>query len=109
VAQQKIITTYTMTEIGKLILKLAVLVVPSIVVLYILYAGPKGDGVGGGGYDLSELVYSGSLTLFIFVWNIWVLVVLLNAKTPVSKLNNQILLAIGFLAFITSAFWFLNS
>jgi len=95
-----------MTETGKFIFKLIVLILPSIVVLCTLYTGPKGGGVGGGSYDLSELVYSGLLTVFIFGWNIWVLAALLMAKTPAAKLNNQILLAMGILALIAVATWF---
>jgi hypothetical protein len=95
-----------MTETGKLILKLTVLIVPSIIVLFTLYGGPKGGGIGGGGYDLSELVYSGLLTVFIFGWNIWVLVALSTAKTPAARLSNQILLGIGIAALIVAAVWF---
>nr|WP_067057444.1 hypothetical protein [Mucilaginibacter sp. L294] len=95
-----------MTETGKMILKLTVLIAPSIVVLCTLYLGPKGGSVGGGGYDLSELVYSGLLTLFIVGWNIWIFLSLLLAKTPAARQNNQILLIIGVLALITVAVWF---
>jgi hypothetical protein len=55
-----------MTETGKLILKLTVLIVPTAIVLFTLYGGPKGNGGGGGGYDLSELVYSGFVNCFYF-------------------------------------------
>lgn len=95
-----------MTETGKMILKLTVLIAPSIVVLCTLYGGPKGGGIGGGSYDLSELVYSGLLTVFIVGWNIWIAVSLSFAKTPAARLNNQILLAIGVLALIVTAVWF---
>lgn len=95
-----------MIETGKLILKVIVLIVPSAIVLCTLYAGPKSGGIGGVGYDLSELVYSGLLTVFIFGWNIWVLIALLSAKTSAGKLNNQILLSIGIIAFLVTAYWF---
>ena len=95
-----------MSETGKLILKLMVLIVPSVIVLVSLYGGPKGNGGGGGGYDLSEFVYSGLLTVFIFGWNIWLLVALSNAKTPAARLNNQILLGVGVIALIVTAVWF---
>jgi Kef-type K+ transport system membrane component KefB len=95
-----------MTETGKLILKLTVLIVPTAIVLFTLYGGPKGNGGGGGGYDLSELVYSGLLTVFIFGWNIWVLVALSTAKTPAARLNNQLLLCIAIIALIVAAVWF---
>ena len=95
-----------MTETGKMILKLTVLIAPSIIVLCTLYGGPKGGGIGGGGYDLSELVYSGLLTVFIIGWNIWIVVSLFLAKTPAARLNNQILLAIGVFALIVTAVWF---
>jgi len=95
-----------MTETNKMILKLIVLITPSSIVLCTLYIGQKGDGVGGGGYDLSELVYSGLLTLFIVGWNIWVLVPLLMAKTDAARLNNMILLCIGLVALIASGIWF---
>jgi hypothetical protein len=95
-----------MTETGKLILKLMVLIVPSVIVLFTLYGGPKGNGGGGGGYDLSEFVYSGLLTVFIFGWNIWMLVALSGAKTPAARLSNQVLLGIGIAALIVTAVWF---
>lgn len=97
-----------MTESGELILKLTVLIAPSLIVLYTLYGGPKGGGIGGGGYDLSELVYSGLLTIFILGWNVWVLIGLFTSKSSVGKLNNQILLGIGIVALIIAAFWFLK-
>jgi hypothetical protein len=59
-----------------------------------------------GGYDLSELVYSGLLTIFIVGWNVWVFVSFLVAKTPAARLNNQILLFIGVIAIIAAAVWF---
>ena len=95
-----------MAETGKMIIKLAVLVVPAIILFCSLYIDNKGDGVGGGGYDLSELVYSGFFTLFVICWNVWVIVSLLMAKTALDKQNNMILLAIGVLALIGAAIWF---
>jgi hypothetical protein len=95
-----------MTETGKMILKLTVLIAPSLIVFCTLYMGQKGDGVGGGGYDLSELIYSGLLTLFIVGWDVWVFVSLMMAKTDAGRLNNKILLIIGLLALIVAAVWF---
>jgi hypothetical protein len=95
-----------MTETGKMILKLTVLIAPSLIVLCTLYLGKNGGGIGGGGYDLSELVYSGLLTLFIVGWNIWVLVSLLMAKTDADRQYDKILLVIGVLALIVAAVWF---
>ena len=95
-----------MTETSKMILKLTVLIAPSLIVLGTLYLGPKGGGGGGGGYDLSELVYSGGLTLFIVGWNLWVLASLLMAKTDADIINDKILLIIGVLALVSAAIWF---
>ncbi|MBE9661714.1 hypothetical protein [Mucilaginibacter myungsuensis] len=96
-----------MTETGKLILKLTVLTVPALILFCTLYPWQKeGSSIGGGGYDLSELVYSGCFTLFVVCWNVWVFVALLSAKTDAAKLNNKILLAIGVVVMVAVAVWF---
>ena len=95
-----------MTDTGKMILKLIVLIAPSLFVLWVLYFDQKSDSSGGGGYDLSELVYSGLLTLFIVGWNVWMLISLLIAKTAVDKHNHKILLGVGVLVLVASAVWF---
>ena len=95
-----------MTETGKMITKLIVLIIPAIALFCTLYPWQKGTGIGGGGYDLSELVYGSLFTLFLACWNIWVLVSLLAAKTQADKLNNKILLAIGVVMLVVAMIWF---
>ncbi|WP_295767908.1 hypothetical protein [uncultured Mucilaginibacter sp.] len=86
--------------------KLAILIVSGVVLLCTLYTGSKGNGIGGGGYDLSELVYSCVYTLFVVCWNIWMTTALLMSKTALDKQNNKILLIIGVIVLIASATWF---
>ena len=97
-----------MTETGKLLIKIATLVVPAIVLYFTLYGGPKGTGVGGGGYDLSELVYGGIFVIYLVVWNVWMLIALVAAKTPAAKQSNTILLVVGFIALIATVAWFVK-
>ena len=97
-----------MTDTGKLIIKIATLVVPAIVLYCTLYGGQKGTGVGGGGYDLSELVYGGIFVIYLVVWNIWMLIALVAAKTPAAKQNNTILLIVGLIALIATSVWFIK-
>lgn len=97
-----------MTETGKMLLKIAVLLVPAIALFATLYTGKSGGGIGGGGYDLSELVYGGLFTLFVAGWNVWVFVALLTARTDLDRQYNKILLTVGILILIPVVIWFVK-
>lgn len=97
-----------MTETGKSLIKIATMGVPAIVLYFTLYGGPKGTGVGGGGYDLSELMYGGIFVIYLVVWNVWMLIALVAAKTPAAKQSNTILLVVGIIALIATAAWFIK-
>ena len=97
-----------MTKTGKTLFKLAILIVPGLTLFSTLYLGSKGDGAGGGSYDLSELVYSGLFTFFVICWNVWGLVSLTTAKTPADQRNDRILLLVGITTLIGSTVWFIR-
>ncbi|WP_431292764.1 hypothetical protein [Pedobacter sp. P26] len=74
-----------MTSTNKFILKLSFLVVPFIIFSLVLYDGASGGSIGGGGYDLSGLVYGSMLFAVIVVWLIWMLISYSLSKTAIEK------------------------
>jgi hypothetical protein len=95
-----------MTNTGKMVTKLIVLIIPAVILLFLLYGDKKGNGIGGGSYDLSEMVYSGLYSLYVLCWNLWIMVLLLMAKTAADKHSSQVLLIIGIITLIAAVVWF---
>jgi len=88
----------------KIIGKLAFLVIPFSIFTLILHDGGSGGHIGGGGYDLSGLVYGLALFACIGVWMIWMLICLLIKKTKSDRKIYLKLFLIGILALIAAYF-----
>ena len=95
-----------MTSTSKFILKLSFLVVPFIIFSLVLYDGGSGGSIGGGGYDLSGLVYGSMLFAVIIIWLIWMLIGYSLSKTAIDKKQHLRLLVIGLTALIAA--WFVT-
>jgi hypothetical protein len=95
-----------MSSTGKFILKLSFLVVPFLILSLVLHDGPSGASVGGGGYDLSGLVYGSMLFAVIMVWLMWMLISYSRSKTAIDKKLHLRLLMIGLTALIAA--WFVT-
>lgn len=94
-----------MTMTTAFIIKLLCLVVPLTILTLILHSGGSSGGVGGGGYDLSGLVYGSLLFAVITIWFLWMLIGYFNTKS--ADQNQQlVLLIIGLAAFVTA--WFIT-
>jgi hypothetical protein len=72
----------------------------------ILHDGGSGGGVGGGGYDLSGLVYGLLLFTVTIVWLIWMGISYAVSKTAAGKKLHLRLLIIGLVALIAA--WFIT-
>lgn len=95
-----------MTATGKFILKLSFLVIPFSILSLVLHDGSSGGSIGGGGYDLSGLVYGLMLFAVIIVWLLWMLVSYSLSKTASDKKLHLKLLLIGLIALIAA--WFIT-
>ena len=95
-----------MTNSNKYILKLSFLIIPFAILSLILHDGGSSGGVGGGGYDLSGLVYGLLLFIVITIWLVWMLISYLIAQTTESKKLHLRLLLIGLIAVIAA--WFIT-
>jgi Kef-type K+ transport system membrane component KefB len=89
-----------MTSTGKFILKLSFLIIPFSILNLILHASGASGGVGGGGYDLSGLVYGSLLYTVIIIWLIWMLISYLLSNTKSDRSSNLQLLLLGLLALV---------
>lgn len=94
------------SSINKFILKISILVIPYIILSLILHDGGSGGGVGGGGYDLSGLVYGLLLFAVTIVWLIWMGISYAVSKTAAGKKLHLRLLIIGLVALIAA--WFIT-
>ncbi|TCD01396.1 hypothetical protein [Pedobacter psychroterrae] len=90
----------------KFILKLSFLIVPFVILSLILHDGGTSGGVGGGGYDLSGLVYGSLLFALIIIWLIWMLISYSISKTAADKKLHLRLLITGLVALIAA--WFIT-
>lgn len=95
-----------MTATGKFILKLSFLVIPFSILSLVLHDGSSGGSIGGGGYDLSGLVYGLMLFAVIIVWLLWMLVSYSLSKTASDKKLHLKLLLTGLIALIAA--WFIT-
>lgn len=95
-----------MNTTRKFILKLSFLVIPFIILTLVLHDGQSGGTIGGGGYDLSGLVYGLMLFAIIGVWLIWMLIAYFISKTTTGKKLNLQLLLIGLVALVAA--WFIT-
>ncbi|RZK78360.1 MAG: hypothetical protein EOO85_06530 [Pedobacter sp.] len=91
--------------IGKFILKLSILIVPYSILSLILLDEGEVNGIGGGGYDLSGLVYGSLLFALIILWLIWVLIGYLRSEMAVDKQINRGLLILGAISLLAA--WFI--
>ena len=91
-----------MSSTTKFILKLSSLIVPFVILSLILHDGGTSGGVGGGGYDLSGLVYGSLLFAIIIVWQVWMLIGYAISKTPIDKKLHMRLLITGIIALIAA-------
>ena len=91
---------------SKFILKLSFLAIPFAILSLILHDGSTSGGVGGGGYDLSGLVYGSLLFTVIVIWLIWMLISYSISKTAADKTLQLRLLIIGLIALIAA--WFIT-
>jgi hypothetical protein len=91
---------------SKFVLKITILLIPYIMLSLILHDGGSGGGVGGGGYDLSGLVYGLLLFTVTIVWLIWMGISYAVSKTAAGKKLHLRLLIIGLVALIAA--WFIT-
>ena len=96
----------TMTSRSQFILKISFLIIPFAILSLILHDGGTSGGVGGGGYDLSGLVYGSALFAVIILWMIWMIIAFLISKTQTSKTLHLRLIIIGVIALISA--WFIT-
>ena len=90
----------------KFLFKLSFLLIPFAILSLILHDGGKSGGVGGGGYDLSGLVYGSLLFAVIIIWFIWMLISYSINKIAAAKKFYVRLLIIGLLALVAA--WFIT-
>ncbi|ETZ22165.1 hypothetical protein [Pedobacter sp. V48] len=95
-----------MSSTSKFNFKLSFLVVSFTILSLVLHDGGSGGSIGGGGYDLSGLVYGLLLFVVIIIWLIWMLISYSISKTPIDKKLHLKLLFIGLVALI--AVWFIT-
>jgi hypothetical protein len=95
-----------MTSTSKFILKLSFLVVPFTILSLILHDGGSGGGIGGGGYDLSGLVYGMLLFAVVIIWLLWMGISYAVSKTFAGKKMHIKLLIIGLIVLIAA--WFIT-
>lgn len=91
---------------NKAILKLSFLLIPFGILTAVLHDGQSSGGVGGGGYDLSGLVYGMAMFACIIVWMIWMLISYSISKTEIDQKWQLRLLAIGAIALVAA--WFVT-
>jgi hypothetical protein len=94
------------SSINKFILKISILIIPYIILSLILHDGGSGGGVGGGGYDLSGLVYGLLLFAVTIIWLIWMGISYAVSKTVAGKKLHLRLVIIGSIALIAA--WFIT-
>ncbi|TKC06094.1 hypothetical protein [Pedobacter frigoris] len=90
----------------KFILKLFFLIVPFIILSLVLHDGGSGGSIGGGGYDLSGLVYGLLLFAVVIIWLIWMLISYSISKNATDKKLHLKLLLIGLTALVAA--WFIT-
>ncbi|HKG07950.1 MAG TPA: hypothetical protein VKB19_15900 [Pedobacter sp.] len=95
-----------MSNTSKFILKLSFLAVPYGILTLILHDGGSGGSIGGGGYDLSGLVYGLMLFAVVIIWLLWMLISYLISKTDADKKLHLKLLLIGLIALVAA--WFVT-
>ena len=95
-----------MTGTNKFILKATFLIVPFATLSLILHDGSSSGSIGGGGYDLSGLVYGSLLFAIIFVWLVWMLISYSVSKTLADKKIHQKLLIMGIISLVAA--WFVT-
>jgi Ca2+/Na+ antiporter len=95
-----------MNSVSRFIFKLSFLLVPFGILTLVLHDGGTGGGIGGGGYDLSGLVYGSILFACIMIWMLWMLISCLISKTTVDRKLYSLLLAVGLLALVVA--WFIT-
>ena len=95
-----------MTIRNQFILKLSFLIIPFAILSLILHDGSTSGGVGGGGYDLSGLVYGSALFGVIIFWMIWMIIAYFMSKTSTGKKLHLRLIMIGITALVAA--WFIT-
>jgi hypothetical protein len=91
---------------SKFVLKISILLIPYIMLSLILHDDGPGGGIGGGGYDLSGLVYGLLLFAVTIIWLIWMGISYAVGKTAAGKKLHLRLLIIGLIALIAA--WFIT-
>ncbi|RZJ62234.1 MAG: hypothetical protein EOO45_22665 [Flavobacterium sp.] len=86
------------------LIKLLFLAIPFAIITFILHDGTPSGGVGGGGYDLSGLVYGSLLFLIIVLWLLWMIISYSLSKDIQKKKVHSRLLIIGFAALVLALF-----
>ena len=85
-----------MNHISRFILKLSFLVIPFAIFAAILLDDTDGGSVrGGGGYDLSGLVYGTLLFAYIIIWLMWMLISYLKNMPEANRKMNLWLVMVG--------------
>lgn len=84
-----------MRSIHKFLIKVAFLIVPFAILTIILLDDTGNGGIGGGGYDLSGLVYGSALFAVIILWMLVMLIGYFTAKTTANRKLQLWLLAVG--------------
>jgi len=72
----------------------------------VLHDGGSGGGIGGGGYDLSGLVYGSLLFGCVLIWLLWMLVSYLTSKDIANRKLHLTLLLTGLAALVAA--WFIT-
>lgn len=91
---------------SKFVIKISILLIPYIILTFILHDGGSSGGVGGGGYDLSGLVYGLLLFTVTGIWLIWMGISYLVSKNAEGKKLHLRLLILGMIALIAA--WFIT-
>lgn len=91
---------------SKFVLKISILLIPYIILSLILHDGGSSGSIGGGGYDLSGLVYGLLLFAVTIIWLIWMGISYAVSKTAAGKKLHRSLLTIGLIALIAA--WFIT-
>lgn len=89
-----------------LIIRILLLLIPYVILTFVVLNDGGSNSIGGGGYDLSGLVYGTLLFAVIFVWLFWMVIEGFTSKDQSKHKALLPLLILGFIALIAA--WFIT-